>query len=419
MLDSNKDSLKLEAMKRIIGMIAKGRDSSDLFPAVVKNVVSKNIEVKKLVYVYLVRYAEEQQDLALLSISTFQRALKDPNQLIRAGALRVLSSIRVSMIVPIVMLAIRDSAQDMSPYVRKTAAHAIPKLYGLDPEQKEELISVIEKLLSDRTTLVVGSAVMAFEEVCPERVDLIHKNYRKLCNLMVDVDEWGQVIIINMLTRYARTQFKDPNEFDVETIDSNKPFYDETSSESDSSNNAEKTKQVSRNSTVTLDPDHRLLLRQTKPLLLSRNASVVMTVAQLYHHIAPRSEVTVVAKALIRLLRSHREVQSVVLTCIASMSIQRKSIFDFYMKSFFVRTSDPTHIKLLKLEILTNLASETNISIILREFQTYISSNDKAFVAATIQAIGRCAASIKEVTDTCLSGLVHLLSNRDGEIFFC
>jgi len=34
------------------------------------------VQVKKLVYVYLTRYAEEQQDLALLSISTFQRALK-------------------------------------------------------------------------------------------------------------------------------------------------------------------------------------------------------------------------------------------------------------------------------------------------------------------------------------------------------
>ena len=192
-------------------MVAKGRDASDLFPAVVKNVVSKNIEVKKLVYVYLVRYAEDQQDLALLSISTFQRALKDPNQLIRASALRVLSSIRVPMIVPIVMLAIKDSASDMSPYVRKTAAHAIPKLYALDPEQKEELISVLEKLLSDKTTLVVGSAVMAFEEVCPDRIDLIHKNYRKLCNLLVDVDEWGQIIIVNMLTRYARTQFINPN----------------------------------------------------------------------------------------------------------------------------------------------------------------------------------------------------------------
>lgn len=139
-----------------------------------------------------------------------------------------------------------------------------------------------------------------------------------------------------------------------------------------------------------------------------------MTVAQLYHHVAPRNEVALVAKALIRLLRSHKEVQSVVLTSIASMSTQRKSIFEIYMKSFFVRTSDATHIKLLKLEILTNLATEASISVILREFQTYISSNDKDFVAATIQAIGRCAASIKEVTETCLGGLVHLLSNRDG-----
>lgn len=116
-------------------------------------------------YVYLTRYAEEQQDLALLSISTFQRALKDPNQLIRASALRVLSSIRVTVIVPIMMSSIRDSAVDMSPFVRKTAAHAIPKLHSLDPDSKDELVGVIEKLLGDRTTLVVGSAVMAFEEV--------------------------------------------------------------------------------------------------------------------------------------------------------------------------------------------------------------------------------------------------------------
>ena len=46
--------------------------------------------------------------------------------------------------------AIKESAMDMSPFVRKTAAHAIPKLYSLDPEMKEELVSVIEKLLADR-----------------------------------------------------------------------------------------------------------------------------------------------------------------------------------------------------------------------------------------------------------------------------
>ncbi|EPQ15290.1 AP-3 complex subunit beta-2 [Myotis brandtii] len=258
MLDSNKDSLKLEAMKRIVAMIARGKNASDLFPAVVKNVACKNIEVKKLVYVYLVRYAEEQQDLALLSISTFQRGLK-----------------------------------------------------------KDQLIEVIEKLLADKTTLVAGSVVMAFEEVCPERIDLIHKNYRKLCNLLIDVEEWGQVVIISMLTRYARTQFLSPTQ------------------------------------------------------------------------------------------------NYVVLQNVATMSIKRRGMFEPYLKSFYIRSTDPTQIKILKLEVLTNLANETNIPTVLREFQTYIRSMDKDFVAATIQAIGRCATNIGRVRDTCLNGLVQLLSNRD------
>ncbi|KAL9837959.1 AP-3 complex subunit beta-2 isoform 2-T2 [Geothlypis trichas] len=412
MLDSNKDSLKLEAMKRIVAMIARGKNASDLFPAVVKNVACKNIEVKKLVYVYLVRYAEEQQDLALLSISTFQRGLKDPNQLIRASALRVLSSIRVPIIVPIMMLAIKEAASDMSPYVRKTAAHAIPKLYSLDSDQKDQLIEVIEKLLADKTTLVAGSVVMAFEEVCPERIDLIHKNYRKLCNLLIDVEEWGQVVIINMLTRYARTQFLSPNQ-NESLLEENteKAFYG--SEEEDAKDAKAEAASLAKRKPYVMDPDHRLLLRNTKPLLQSRNAAVVMAVAQLYFHLAPKAEVGVIAKALVRLLRSHSEVQYVVLQNVATMSIKRRGMFEPYLKSFYIRSTDPTQIKILKLEVLTNLANETNISTILREFQTYIRSMDKDFVAATIQAIGRCATNIGKVRDTCLNGLVQLLSNRD------
>uniref|UniRef100_A0A2K5QB68 AP-3 complex subunit beta n=1 Tax=Cebus imitator TaxID=2715852 RepID=A0A2K5QB68_CEBIM len=405
MLESNKDSAKLDAMKRIVGMIAKGKNASELFPAVVKNVASKNIEIKKLVYVYLVRYAEEQQDLALLSISTFQRALKDPNQLIRASALRVLSSIRVPIIVPIMMLAIKEASADLSPYVRKNAAHAIQKLYSLDPEQKEMLIEVIEKLLKDKSTLVAGSVVMAFEEVCPDRIDLIHKNYRKLCNLLVDVEEWGQVVIIHMLTRYARTQFVSPWKEGDELEDNEKNFYE--------SDDDQKEKTDKRKKPYTMDPDHRLLIRNTKPLLQSRNAAVVMAVAQLYWHISPKSEAGIISKSLVRLLRSNREVQYIVLQNIATMSIQRKGMFEPYLKSFYVRSTDPTMIKTLKLEILTNLANEANISTLLREFQTYVKSQDKQFAAATIQTIGRCATNILEVTDTCLNGLVCLLSNRD------
>ncbi|KAM9090637.1 AP-3 complex subunit beta-2 isoform 4-T4 [Megaptera novaeangliae] len=383
MLDTNKDSLKLEAMKRIVAMIARGKNASDLFPAVVKNVACKNIE--------------------------------DPNQLIRASALRVLSSIRVPIIVPIMMLAIKEAASDMSPYVRKTAAHAIPKLYSLDSDQKDQLIEVIEKLLADKTTLVAGSVVMAFEEVCPERIDLIHKNYRKLCNLLIDVEEWGQVVIISMLTRYARTQFLSPTQ-NESLLEENpeKAFYgsEEDEAKGPGSEAGASTALPARKPYV-MDPDHRLLLRNTKPLLQSRSAAVVMAVAQLYFHLAPKAEVGVIAKALVRLLRSHSEVQYVVLQNVATMSIKRRGMFEPYLKSFYIRSTDPTQIKILKLEVLTNLANETNIPTVLREFQTYIRSMDKDFVAATIQAIGRCATTIGRVRDTCLNGLVQLLSNRD------
>ena len=67
-----------------------------------------------------------------------------------------------------------------------------------------------------------------------------------------------------------------------------------------------------------------------------------------------------------------REVQYVVLSNIASMSVKQRGMFEPYLKSFYVRSNDPTVVKLLKLEIMTNLATETNISTILREFQVQI-----------------------------------------------
>lgn len=65
-------------------LVSKGKDVSALFPDVVKNVVCQNLEVKKLVYVYLTHYAELEPEPALLAINTFQKDLKDQNPLIRA-----------------------------------------------------------------------------------------------------------------------------------------------------------------------------------------------------------------------------------------------------------------------------------------------------------------------------------------------
>jgi hypothetical protein len=109
-------------------MMSTGRDVSGFFPSVVLNIQQDSFEVKVLVYMYLVRTAEHKPDEALLSINSFQKDLAHPNPRVRALALRVMSSIRVAVIVPVVILAVRKCAVDPSPYVRKAAAHAIPKV---------------------------------------------------------------------------------------------------------------------------------------------------------------------------------------------------------------------------------------------------------------------------------------------------
>ncbi|KAI9282897.1 adaptin N terminal region-domain-containing protein [Umbelopsis sp. AD052] len=398
-------------------MISKGRDVSEFFPDVVKNVVSQNIEIRKLVYIYLLRYAEQEPDLALLSINTFQKDLGDKNQIIRAMALRVMSGIRVPVISPIVLLGIKKCVADMSPYVRKTAAHAIPKCYSLDPTQEDSLIEIISGLLKDRSAITIGSTIMAFNEVCPTRFDLIHPYYRKLCNMLTDLDEWGQIAALDLLLRYGRNQFTNPNPNGIKvpktaTLSSTKKesFYSDSSDDEESTEEVEEQSEVED---VELDEDHSLLIKSCLPLLQSRNSGVVMAVARIYFHLAPSEEAAQLAKPLVRLLRSHRELQYVILTNIATMACSRPYLFHGYLSQFYVRSTDSVFIRNTKLDILTAIVTEQNINSILGELQQYVKSPNKDFVASTIQAIGKCAMTVPETADRCMKGLMKLLKSTN------
>ena len=48
-LDSGKDYDKVKGMKWLLAMMSKGRDASEFFSDVVKNVMAKSVEVKKMV----------------------------------------------------------------------------------------------------------------------------------------------------------------------------------------------------------------------------------------------------------------------------------------------------------------------------------------------------------------------------------
>jgi len=64
----------------------------------------------------------------------------------------------------------------------------------MDRDQLESLQQIMEQLLKDTSTMVLGSAVAAFNEICPTTYHILHRNYRKLCHLLADMDEWTQVL---------------------------------------------------------------------------------------------------------------------------------------------------------------------------------------------------------------------------------
>ncbi|KAI6103868.1 adaptin N terminal region-domain-containing protein [Pisolithus croceorrhizus] len=386
-LEFGSDRERLEAMKRLIALTSRGRNMSNYFPQVVKNVASQDLEIRKLVYIYLLRYAEHEPDLALLSINAFQKDLTDPSPLIRAMALRVLSGIKVPMIGHIVVLAIKKCAADLSPHVRKAAALAIPKAYRLDSSQQPTLITIIQSLLQDHSALSIGSAVVAFESVCPTRLDLLHQQYRRLCRMLVDVDEWGQVNLLNLLLRYARTMLPKP------TISPN------VGSEAEE-----------------FDKDLQLLQSSAEPLFQSRNPAVVLAVVRVFYYTGSPSSFCKVINPLLRIQLNSRETERVVLPYISAIALEYPHLFSPHYAHFLICTNDPRQVKRDKIKVLLKLCTAENHQALLREFIDCADDPDDLVAGDAIHAVGQCAQRVPTCARQCISALLAMIKSRNDTI---
>ena len=109
-------------------------DVSGLFPDVLKNMQTDDLEQKKLVYLYLMNYAKTQPELVILAVNTFVKDADDPNPLVRALAIRTMGCLRAEKIIDYLCDPLQKCLRDENPYVRKTAALCVAKLYDLKPE---------------------------------------------------------------------------------------------------------------------------------------------------------------------------------------------------------------------------------------------------------------------------------------------
>ena len=131
-------------------------DVSGLFPDVLKNMQTEDLEQKKLVYLYLMNYAKTQPELVILAVNTFVKDTDDPNPLVRALAIRTMGCLRAEKIIDYLCDPLQKCLRDENPYVRKTAALCVAKLYDLKPELELDngFLEQLQDMVSDSNPMV-------------------------------------------------------------------------------------------------------------------------------------------------------------------------------------------------------------------------------------------------------------------------
>ena len=153
---------------QVIAAMTVGKDVSMLFTQVLKCVETEDLELKKLVYLYIINYAKSQPDLALMAINTFRKdSTERVNPLVRSLAVRTMGCIGIEEMLEYLLGPLGDAMNDEDAYVRKTAVMCVAKVYEINPAQIESLglLERLKQMLYDGNGMVVSNAVAAISEI--------------------------------------------------------------------------------------------------------------------------------------------------------------------------------------------------------------------------------------------------------------
>ncbi|KAL8498483.1 hypothetical protein ACS0TY_021709 [Phlomoides rotata] len=376
-LNSQYKDKRKDAVKKVIAAMTVGKDVSSLFTDVVNCMQTENLELKKLVYLYLINYAKSQPDLAILAVNTFVKDSQDPNPLIRALAVRTMGCIRVDKITEYLCDPLQRCLKDDDPYVRKTAAICVAKLYDINAELVEDrgFLDALKDLISDNNPMVVANAVAALAEIQEHSsrpiFEITSHTLSKLLTALNECTEWGQVFILDALSKYKAADARE-----AENI-------------------------VERVTPRLQHANCAVVLSAVKMILLQME---LITSTDVVRNLCKK-----MAPPLVTLLSAEPEIQYVALRNINLIVQKRPTILAHEIKVFFCKYNDPIYVKMEKLEIMIKLASDRNIDQVLLEFKEYATEVDVDFVRKAVRAIGRCAIKLERAAERCISVLLELI----------
>ncbi|KAJ7685141.1 adaptin N terminal region-domain-containing protein [Mycena polygramma] len=367
-------------LKKIVANITMGNDMSPLFTDVVQCLGTPLLEIKKMVYLFLVSYGRSKPDQIHLVIPNFLQDCNDRNPLIRALAIRTMSYIPIPVVTDALNENLRHCLKDRDPYVRKTAAICVAKLYAADPRRAEKggFVEMLRDLMLDSNATVVANAVAALSEIGDRQDGVIFKlnlaTANKLLAALGESSEWGQIYILDSLLRYVPERHADAEVMAERII----------------------VQLQHANSAV--------VLTTIKALLYLMN---YMENRRLIDYICKK-----MGPPLVTLLSSGPEVQYVALRNILLIIQRRPAVLKNDVKVFFCKYNDPIYVKLAKLEIMYRLARAENANEVLAELQEYASEVDIDFVRKAVRSVGRLAIKVEDASDSCIQALLGLIETK-------
>ena len=384
-LNSMKISRQKDAMKQIIASMTIGKDVSKLFPDVVKIIRTKNIELKKLVYLYLINYARIKPDLIFLAVASFHSDAKEgETPLIRGLAVRTMGCIRVPEIVSYLCETLSWCIKDKDPYVRKTAALCVSKLYATSPTIVREngFIDTLHECLNDDNPIVVANAMTALNEISTlsgvVQLKIKSKNLKNILDSIPKANEWAQVQILNALILYNPKK----------------------------SSHAEE------------------VIEAVLPRLNHVNQSVVMSAIKVILKFMDlmddinkvKNYCKKLTNSIMSILISYPEVQYVLLRSLHAIVIKRPMLLEKEFKYFYVQYNDPIYIKLEKVDILYKLSDKKNYEYIIKEFTSYaLTETNIELIQKSIKYIGYIGYRIESSLDLCVSCISKIIDNKNED----
>lgn len=124
--------------------------------------------------------------------------------------------IRVDKIVDYMEEPLRKTLKDESPYVRKTAAICVAKLFDLNPTMclDNGFLETLQDMIGDSNPMVVANSVQALSEIndaAPETgaLKVTPAILKKMLMALNECTEWGRVTILTTLAAYKAEDIKE------------------------------------------------------------------------------------------------------------------------------------------------------------------------------------------------------------------